>query len=379
MSGRLDPDGAAALSCLAALPAMTHSRLASLLAHHSPCEALAAVVGVGDVRGPVRALLARDPSLARRWRDAVDRRPVEAHRHALARLGVDVLVPDDPRFPAALVHDRQRPAALFVRGDLAALDRRRVAVVGTRNATHRGCETAARVGFELAAADVAVVSGLALGIDGAAHRGALAAAAAPPVAVVGSGPDVVYPRRHADLWRRVIESGLLISEWPPGVAPEAYRFPLRNRLIAALSEIVVVVESRTRGGSLITVREAIERGVDVFAVPGAVDAPASAGTNLLLRDGAAPLTDTGDLLLALGLDGRRAGGRRIDTRPPPRGLDANVLAACRAAPLTVDRVADRLALSLADAALSLARLEQAGWLREVAGWFEPCDVYADLV
>jgi DNA processing protein len=273
-------------------------------------------------------------------------------------------------FPSSLRHDPQPPAVLFFRGSFSSLDARTVGVVGTRNATGPGRDFAQRLGRELADAGVAVVSGLARGVDSAAHRGALRNAAAPVVGVVANGLDVPYPRENAELWRAVADRGLLVSEWPPGTAPERFRFPLRNRVLAALSEIVVVVESRERGGSLTTAREALERGIDVMAVPGAVQNRAALGTNQLIRDGAAPVTEPGDVLVALGLDHRRAGPATYDPRPLPRGVEATVLERCHAAPCTLEHIVRDLELSISDAAMSLARLERSGWLRESGGWFE---------
>ena len=221
-------------------------------------------------------------------------------------MGIDAVTARDPEFPAVLRHDPQPPAVLFVRGDLAALDARRVGIVGTRNATQTGRDIAFELGTALAEAGVAVVSGLAKGIDGAAHRGVLGVDGGRPVAVVGNGPDAPYPRVHAALWAEVCARGVLLSEWPPGTAPEPFRFPLRNRILAALSEVLVVVESRERGGSLITAQAAIERSVDVMAVPGSVRNRAAAGTNQLLRDGAGAG------------HGRRRRARRPRPRHPPR-------------------------------------------------------------
>ena len=260
---------------------------------------------------------------------------------------------------------------LFVRGDLGVLDARRVGIVGTRNATQAGRDTAFELGRSLAEVGVVVVSGLAKGIDGAGHRGALAVSDGRPVAVVGNGPDIAYPRLHASLWAEVCDRGLLLSEWPPGTPPEPFRFPMRNRILAALSEVLVVVESRERGGSLITAQAAIERSVDVMAVPGSLRNRAAAGTNQLLRDGAAPVTSVDDVLVALGLDTRRAGNAAYDPRPLPRGMEADVLAACRRDPCTLDEIVVGLDLPITEAAMALARLERTGWLREAGGWFEP--------
>ena len=202
------------------------------------------------------------------------------------------------------------------------------------------------LGRELAAAGVAVVSGLAAGIDGAAHRGALAAGAAPPVGVVAAGLDVVYPPHQSELWQAVAAAGLLLSEAPPGARPERWRFPARNRIIAALADVVVVVESHARGGSMHTVDEADRRGRDVFAVPGSVRNPAAAGTNALLAEGRAP---------ACSAD-RRAGGARprggprppappTGARPPTRPT-ASVLDRLGWEPATLDQLVLRTGVDL---------------------------------
>ena len=361
------------VAALAGFDRMTTRRLRSLLAVGDPQRAFAVAAGEVVDTGAVGAMLAADPELAAHWRREAQRRAPDACWAQCVRSGTAVVVPGDDWFPAQLLDDPACPAALFVRGDLRVLAGRRVGIIGTRNATQRGRQTAARLGHELAANDVVVVSGLARGIDGAAHRGALAAAGAPVAAVVGNGPDRAYPRQHEGLWHDVATRGVLISEWPPGTPPDAFRFPLRNRILAALVEVLVVVESRERGGSLITAREALRRDIGVMAVPGSPLNAAAAGTNALLRDGAAPAADIADVLVALGLDGRRAGRARFDPRPLPRGLDAAVVEVCRTDPRTIEHVVAELDISLAEAAMALARLERDGWLRETGGWFEALD------
>lgn len=366
------------VAALAGFERMTITRLAALVEPHAPADAFA--IAVGDVAPPPQwaAAFERDPTLAATWREQGRHRTPEAVWDDCTSFGIRVVLPTHDEYPPALLDDPRRPAALFVRGDLAALDARRVGIVGTRNATQRGRAIAARFGHELAAVGVTVVSGLALGIDGAAHRGALSVEEARPVAVVGNGLDVAYPKRHAALWDQVAARGALISEWPPGTPPDAFRFPLRNRILAALVEVLVVVESRERGGSLITAREAIERGVDVLAVPGALDNRAALGTNLLLRDGAAPVTEVADVLVALGLDARRAGRRRFDNRPALGPAERTLVDACRMRPCSLEMLCEVAATPLVDTALALARLERSGWLRETAGWFEALDEWADL-
>lgn len=364
------------LAALAGFEAMTVRRLRVLLAHHEPAEAYEVAAGRARPAAIVAQLLDADTRAA--WRASAERRDPGAWADRCRRLGVSVLSAVDPRFPPQLHDDPDPPSVLFVRGDPDVLDARRVAVIGTRNATRAGRETAATLGYELAAAGVAVVSGLARGVDGAAHRGALRWEHARPVAVVANGPDWPYPRQHADLWQEVCDRGLLVSEWPPGTRPDAFRFPLRNRILAALAEIVVVVESREKGGSLITAGAAIDRSITVMAVPGSVHNRAAAGTNQLLCDGAAPVTNVDDVLVALGLDTRRAGRLAFDPRPLARGLEADVLARCRRDPCTLDGLVDDLDLPIADAAMALARLERSGWVREAGGWFEAVGSWFEL-
>jgi len=178
----------------------------------------------------------------------------------------------------------------------------------------------------------------------------------------------IFPARPAEV--RVAVEGLLISEYPPGAEPKAHRFPLRNRLVAGLAEIVVVVESRERGGSLITAGLATERSVPVMAVPGAARNRAALGVNELLRDGAAPVLGVDDVLLALSLDHSRTAPGRAELRAPPRAADLGIYRACAIGPATIGEIAVRAGTDLLTAAMSLARLEQHGWLVQVDGWYE---------
>ncbi|MEM9514418.1 MAG: DNA-processing protein DprA [Actinomycetota bacterium] len=358
------------VAALAGFEKMTVGRLRTLLDHFEPETAYAVAAGHHTADGPVADLLARNRDLAAAWRVSAARRDPVQCAVQCRQLGIVVVTASDDAYPPSLLGDPWRPAALFVRGDLAGLERRRVGIVGTRNATQRGREHAARFATELTEEGVTIVSGLAKGIDAAAHRGALTVSGAQPVAVVGNGLDRPYPQSNRTLWADVAERGAVVSEWPPGTPPDAFRFPLRNRIIAAFAEALIVVESRDRGGSLITAREAAQRDVAVFAVPGGLDHPASVGTNALLRDGAAPATETLDILIALGLDGRRAANRRYDPRAQPCGRDQQVVDRCAEGPCTLEQLAEQFACSLSEMALAVARLERDGWLRETAGWFE---------
>jgi len=355
---------AAALAALGLGP----TRLASLLAAHSPAAAWSLVGG----RGPVGPLWA-------------------AHQAA----GVTVWRLGAPGYPPRLAADHAAPAVLFSVGSTDALAGPLVSIVGTRRCTHTGREVAHQFGRELAAAGVSVVSGLASGIDGAAHEGALAARGAPPVGVVGSGLDVVYPRQHTRLWRQVASAGVLLSEAALGSPPEAWRFPARNRILAALADVVVVVESHEAGGSMHTVRAAEQRGTTIMAVPGSVRSPASAGTNRLLAEGLPPARDTDDILTALSLatagaapdllcdrraapepsppagpgpasDGREAPIGRV----PPSGTDALVLAALGWDPTSVEDLLRRTGLAPGPLAVALNHLQGDGWVVGTAGWWE---------
>lgn len=370
-AGPGEPPPEAYATALAGLPRMGPARLGAILGGEPPAAAWRRVAsGRGWADAAVMRTLGADaPSLIERWRAAAARvDPLDVWRRA-AGTGVAVALLGTPEYPPALAGDVEPPAVLFHRGDPGVLDGPRVAVVGTRRCSTTGAGVAFELGRDLAAAGVKVVSGLASGIDAAAHRGALAAGNAPPIGVVGSGLDVVYPRGQGDLWRAVTAAGVLLSEAPPGAPPERWRFPARNRIIAALADLVVVVESHRRGGSLHTVDEADRRGRDVFVVPGSVRNPAAAGTNELLAEGRPPVCSVADLLVALGLGaGRRSA--RGDRRVPPTGGDAAVLEAVGWQPATLDQVALRTGLELARLAPALDRLCETGWLARRGGWYE---------
>jgi len=353
------------LAALAELPGMGPTRLSAVLDVMAPEGAWQAIARGRRFTG----LDSAGVKLQAQWRGRaatidlaeVDRRYTEAQVKVWSRV--------DPAYPVMLAGDPWAPAALFAQGEAKALAAERVALIGTRHCTREGRDIARRFGAELAEAGVAVVSGLALGIDGAAHAGALEArCGAPPVAVVGSGLDVVYPRQHTRLWTDVRNSGLILSEAPLGALPEAWRFPARNRIIAALSQVLVVVESHERGGSLITVDQAAERGVDVLAVPGSVRSPASAGSNALLRDGCAPACTTDDILMYLSA-ARRPGAAPGRLRPAPSPEDLRVLEALGPSLTSTAEMMSITELSLAELATALNRLEVGGWVENSGGWW----------
>ncbi len=359
-------------AALATLPGMGPARLGALAHTWSLAEAWGRVADGTAVDEPAvaRALGTAGAGLPGAWAAAARRTDPAAVLAAHAAAGVGVSVLGGATYPGALAGDLEPPVVLFHQGRLGALDGPRVAIVGTRGCTAYGREVARDLGRDLAEAGVRVVSGLALGIDGAAHTGALRAGRAPVVGVVGSGHDVVYPRRHRDLWQRVATEGLLLSEAPLGSAPERWRFPSRNRLLAALADAVVVVESRRSGGSLYTVDAALEREVPVLAVPGPVSSPASEGTNHLLGEGALLCQCAADVLTLLGLSAAASSRGRADPRPPPTGVDREVLDALGRRPAALEQLAVRSGLGLADLAAALQRLAAAGWVTADGGWYE---------
>lgn len=218
----------------------------------------------------------------------------------VAAIGAGVCVFGEPDYPARLTDLGDPPSVLFTLGDLSMVEHRAVAIVGMRHSSPGGDRIARLLAREVSARGAAVISGMARGIDAAAHSGALEARGS-TIAVLGGGVDLPYPPRHRDLHRRIAAEGLVLSEADPGSPPSPGAFPRRNRLIAALSHIVVVVEAGVPSGALITAEVALELGRQIAALPGAIDAPRSTGTNRLIRDGAAIITCANDLLELAGL------------------------------------------------------------------------------
>jgi len=374
-----------AAAALCALPKIGPKRLMTLLKHHDPQTAWAVVQGRAKPNEVVAAML-RVENLAtllmhratQDLQDQIERRCIKA--------GIKITIFGDENYPRALIADLAPPAVLFYFGDLSALNNRRVGMIGTRSATASGRYLASHIAYDLATNDVCVVSGLARGIDAWAHRGALRALESQPaeqtigrpVGVVASGLDVIYPRENAQLWQDVATHGALISESAPGSPPEAFRFPLRNRILAALSEVLVVVESRDTGGSMITVDEAQKRDVTVLAVPGSPRNVASNGTNQLIQQGCLPIIGAQDVLVALGLDNRRAQENIYDPRVRLSTSDQNLVSMMAGSPFTLDNFVIRSDLATIDAAVSLGRLEALGWVVENSGWWEVIDVRQPL-
>ena len=371
---------------LAAVPGLGAERQRSLLAAFGlPCHifaagrsALAAVVG----RELADAVLAPAPG------ESIERALAWA-----AEPGSHVLTLADDAYPRTLLDIADPPVLLYVKGDPALLQRPAIALVGARSATAQGEANAAAFAQSLAEAGLAIVSGLALGVDAAAHRGALAAGAdgGGTVAVIGTGIDRIYPARNAALAREIATSGAIVSEFPLGTPPLQHNFPRRNRIIAGLSQGVLVVEAALNSGSLITARLATESGREVFAIPGSIHSPLSRGCHRLIREGAKLVETAEDVIEELRgrlgwptpapsprgrrrQDGNaaasRAGGAPSPAQQTVPGLDdeaARVLQAIGHDPVDIDTLAGRCGLTVDALYAILLPLELDGHLARLPG------------
>ncbi len=317
-------------------------------------EALAAVRGFGpETVAAVRAL------------DAA--RAGEAEDRRARAIGADIVTPADASYPALLRLIPDPPPVLYVLGEVTEDDEAAVAVVGSRAATAYGRAVAGRIAGELASCAVTVVSGLARGIDAAAHRAALERGGR-TIAVLGSGIDRVYPPEHRRLAGEVAARGAVVSEFPLGTPPDRWRFPMRNRLVSGLARALVVVEAAARSGALITADAALEQGREVFAVPGPVTAPTSAGTNGLIRQGARLAEGARDVLEGTpGLAGRLPAGPPAAPPPATTEGERRILAGLAAGPRQADEIARLAGAPAAECAALLTALEVKGLVRPHPG------------
>lgn len=309
---------------------------------------------VGRFAGPAVAyVLARGPDAALvertlRWQ--------EQPAHSLIPF-------EDARYPAMLREVADPPGLLYARGDVGCLQRPSLAIVGSRNATPQGLHDARAIANTLSGTGLTIVSGLALGIDAAAHLGGLEGRGS-SVAVTGTGPDRDYPRRNRDLAARIAREGCIITEFALGTPPLPGNFPRRNRLISGLARAVLVVEANERSGSLVTAGYALQQDRDVFAMPGSIHSPLSKGCHKLIKDGAALVESAADVLAALGLP---CGDERSRPMPTNRLSPDPLLHEIGFAPLSPDQIALRTGLSAAAIAARLSRLQLEGRVEEVAG------------
>jgi len=316
--------------------------------------------------------LARFPRLPQRTLEALTKfdwgGQVEAELERVRRRGFRLITLQDKSYPSRLARIPDPPPVLWTAGELGPADAPAVAIVGARGATDYGRETATRLAADLAGAGICIVSGLALGIDAAAHRGALAAGGR-TIGVLGCGLDVVYPRPNRDLFEKVPRSGALVSEFPLGTLPQPANFPVRNRIIAGLSLAVVVVEAAEKSGALITARLALEQNREVLAVPGRVGSVKSRGAHALLRQGARLVETARDVLEEIGPQVEKAARPETQPLPPPAMTpeERQVWEIITQEPAHVDLIGRKAGLSPAKLAPVLLELELKGCVRQLPG------------
>jgi DNA processing protein len=313
----------------------------------------ASEAGLASIAAPsVVEALARGPSQA-----LVDRtlRWLEARDHHLVALG-------DPGYPQALLTIPDPPTVVYAKGRVELLNAQAVAIVGSRNASAQGERDANAFANALSCAGLCIVSGLALGIDAAAHRGGLAGPAS-SIAVLGTGADIVYPPRNLELAEELASRGCLVSEFALGTEPVAGNFPRRNRLISGLSRGVLVVEAGKPSGSLVTARLALDQDRDVFAIPGSIHSPLSRGCNDLIKQGAKLVECANDILSELGLPPVADTAQPESQDDPPHAM----LAAMGHAPASLDEIAQRTGMAAARVAAQLSRLEIEGRIAPLPG------------
>jgi DNA processing protein len=351
---------------LTQVPGMGSVRLKSLL---TVCP-----TALGAHSAPF-AFLCRVPGFSRALATALKATPLETGRatveHA-ARLGAKVLVPEDVEYPALLRLIPDPPPVLFALGNQSLLGRPAAAIVGSRDHSFYGADVCRSISGAAAAAGVVIVSGMARGLDAIAQTAALDCGGT-TIGVLGNGLGVTYPAANRALYERVVKDGLLLTEFPPGERPHAGSFPRRNRLISGLARVTVVVEAARGSGALITAGTALDQGREVMAVPGNITSPVSVGTNELIRDGAAPLLEAGDLLQHFPeLAGRNLAKpvMAASARPLPEALsvDERLLAELLGSEtIHPDQLADRFQRPIGEVLGLLSGLEIAGVVEQRPG------------
>jgi DNA processing protein len=279
--------------------------------------------------------------------------------------GIKVLTWMDEDYPRRLKEIDQSPPVLYLLGEMKTDDDWAVAIVGTRRVTAYGRQVTEEIATSLAQSGLTIISGLARGVDSIAHLAALNAGGR-TMAVLGNGVDIIYPAEHRHLTEKIIEAGALISDYPPGTAPEAVNFPPRNRIISGLSLAVIIVEAGEKSGALITANFAAEQGRDVFAVPGNINAPQSVGTNRLIQQGAHPYLSVQDLIdnLNLHMVGEQRQARSV---LPADAVEAKFLTILTEQPLHVDEISNLAETPIAIVTSTLAMMELKGMVRQVGG------------
>lgn len=290
---------------------------------------------------------------------------LERAKGTLQKQGIRLITYLSPDYPEPLKQIQGPPACLFIKGDLLPEDRMSVAVVGTRTPSGYGIGVTERVVAEIAAQGVTIISGLARGVDGIAHRAALEASGR-TIAILGSGIDEIYPWEHRRLASSIIERGALLSEYPPGTAPEGHHFPARNRIIAGLALGVIVVEAAERSGALITANFAGEQGKEVFAVPGDVTRKTAGGTNRLIQDGAHPLLSASEAMEILSIDTLYL-EKDSSQELPEDDVQRAIYTALKDEPVHIDFLYQQTGFSIQEIQVALSMLELGGSIKHLGG------------
>ncbi len=344
----------------------------NMVPHVGPANFALLLEHIGTAKRVLKApltALERIPSIGPATAKAIRSFPAEAtvarERKRMAARGLRFLTLRDAGYPAPLREIHQPPPVLYIRGRWEELDRRAVAIVGSRDATPFGRGVADRLAFDLAARGLTIVSGLARGIDAAAPRGALRGGGR-TLAVLGSGADIVYPSEHRKLAEAITERGGLLSEFPLGTNPHRGNFPQRNRLISGLCLGVVVVEAAVDSGALITANHALEQGREVFAVPGKARSRLSQGCHRLIKTGAKLTEGWEDVIEELGIQ-PLVPQETVPSLPPVEGEEGRVLALLGEEPVHIDAIIVSSRLPAPAVAASLLSLEMKGWVKQLSG------------
>ncbi len=342
---------------LYAVPRMNETRLKRLLVHFGAPERILAARA--DELQEVQGIDSDMAAAIRGYRRSTE---TQQRINACRADGVTTLACTAPDFPASLKELAHMPPVLFVRGEVLARDRQAIALVGTRRPSVYGRQVAEKLGRELAASGVTVVSGLARGIDTCAHKGALAAGGR-TFAVLGCGIDVCYPSENRQLQESICDHGAVLSEFPPGTEPMAMNFPKRNRVVSGLSQAVVAVEAGEKSGVLNTVAWAVDQGRDIYAVPGNLTSPQSTGTNRLIQQGARPVWSVDDILSDLGVKARAVERAQVKVSAEEK----TVLEFLTGEPRHIDDICDKLGIPVSALLSLLLQLELKGLVRQMPG------------
>ncbi|WP_417565407.1 DNA-processing protein DprA [Marinobacter sp.] len=368
---------------LTCLPKFGHARRRDLLAE---IPELTDLLTMNPATLRALGLAAESLAAIRAWQRQDESHPLVHEVRTILencrRHGIGILTCQDVDYPEQLKHIHDVPLVLYTLGDTALLGREQIGIIGSRKATRAGLDHARRFAAELSARELLVTSGLALGVDGAAHAGALDAGF-PTTAVIGCGLDRIYPNQHRRLGERVIADGLMISEYPPGTPAKAAHFPQRNRIISGLSRGVLVVEAGLRSGSLITARMALEQGREVFAIPGSVHSPVARGCHYLIKQGARLVETVDDIIEELGSWWSAPLLDEADTMAEPKGqnpssqslagLDSREIAVFEALgydPQSTDALSSATGLPADQLMQSLLLLELQGLVSSAPGGFQ---------